>query len=77
MPLFLYACKDCGTSSEVLVRSDEDKPACPECGSEKMEKQLSRFATVSSSGAMADLPCASGACNLPPAGGCPGGSCPF
>jgi putative FmdB family regulatory protein len=77
MPLFLYACKQCGASSEVLIRSDKEQPVCPECGSKEMEKQLSRFAPVASSGGPADLPCATGACGLPPSGGCPGGTCPF
>ncbi len=76
MPLFLYTCKKCGTSSEILVRSDKEKPECPECGSRQMEKQLSLFAAVSGS-STPELPCAGGACSLPYGGGCPGGSCPL
>ena len=47
MPLFAYICNGCGAHSELLARADE-KVACPKCGSKKMERQLSRFATLSS-----------------------------
>ena len=47
MPLFGYTCKSCGQQCEVLVRADE-KVVCPSCGSAKMERQMSRFAPVSS-----------------------------
>jgi putative FmdB family regulatory protein len=40
MPLYEYQCNDCHKVVEVLVRSSE-KPECPECGSVKLEKQLS------------------------------------
>lgn len=40
MPIFDYTCADCGKTSELLVRSSQDKPACPHCGSAKLEKQL-------------------------------------
>ncbi|MCX8064021.1 MAG: zinc ribbon domain-containing protein [Candidatus Hydrogenedentes bacterium] len=44
MPLFYYECKDCKQVSEILVKSAEEKVACPNCSSEKMEKLLSHFA---------------------------------
>ena len=40
MPLYEYACGGCGEQFELLVRSGEE-PACPDCGSKKLEKQLS------------------------------------
>jgi putative FmdB family regulatory protein len=41
MPLYEYLCLDCKNDSEILVQSLASKPQCPECGSKKMEKQLS------------------------------------
>ena len=40
MPLYEYACRDCGKSFEILVRGTE-KPACPHCESRKLDKLLS------------------------------------
>lgn len=45
MPLFGYTCLSCNGQHELLVRSNE-KVVCPACGSQKMERQLSRFAPV-------------------------------
>jgi putative FmdB family regulatory protein len=44
MPLYEITCADCGTTSEVLVKSSGEKPACPHCGSAKVEKGFSTFA---------------------------------
>jgi putative FmdB family regulatory protein len=43
MPIFEYECKGCGSSFELLVRSDT-RVACPSCNSEKVLKKLSLFA---------------------------------
>jgi len=40
MPIYEYACRDCGHQFEWLVRADE-KPVCPSCGRSKLTKQLS------------------------------------
>lgn len=48
MPLFAYACADCGASTEILVRGNET-PVCPTCESTRLEKQLSRFAPIQAS----------------------------
>jgi len=40
MPLYEYACKRCHNEFELLVRGAE-KPACPHCGDERLEKLLS------------------------------------
>ena len=45
MPIFEYACQDCGTAFELLVRSDT-VPECPQCHSHQLDKQLSVFATA-------------------------------
>lgn len=55
MPIYEYACKKCGCEFEELIRGDE-QPACPSCGSEKAERQMSAPA---------------GHVITPAAGGCP------
>ncbi len=40
MPLYEYTCTGCGDHFEFLVRANE-QPACPDCGSKRVEKQLS------------------------------------
>ena len=40
MPIYEYICRGCKHEFEVLVRGRE-KPACPSCGSAKLEKKLS------------------------------------
>lgn len=40
MPLYSYRCTKCDHGFEMLVRSS-DVPACPECASEEVERQLS------------------------------------
>jgi putative FmdB family regulatory protein len=73
MPIYEYACQDCGREFETLVRSDT-VPACPSCQSTSLEKRLSVFATSAAGPEAAPLPpspCGScghpggpGACNL-------------
>ena len=77
MPIFEYTCAECGRTAEILQRRRNERPACPECGSRRMRKQLSAF---SAGAARAPSPCASGACSLagggcPSVGACPGGMC--
>ena len=43
MPLFDFACRQCGHRFEALVRPGYD-PACPSCESADLEKQPSMFA---------------------------------
>lgn len=66
MPIYEYVCGDCGHPFEALLFGSE-KADCPECGSEKLEKQLSVFA-VSDEGAPPPNPCDS----CPQSGGGPG-----
>jgi putative FmdB family regulatory protein len=71
MPIFEYACGECGHKFEALVRSD--RPAqCPKCQSTELDKLLSVFATTTASSASAaPMPNGCGACEYRDApGGC-------
>lgn len=46
MPIFEYQCEACSCNSELLVGRSET-PACPKCGSKKMEKLMSAQLAVS------------------------------
>lgn len=74
MPIHEYACQQCGNQFEMLVRSDTT-PQCPGCQSTQLDKQLSVFATATTSSSPAAAlpmgPCGScghpdgpGACHL-------------
>lgn len=73
MPIYEYACDDCGTKFEKLVRrSTEAQPVnCPACGRDHLTTQYSTF---SARGASAkETACApSGGCG---ADMCQGGMC--
>jgi len=43
MPLYSYHCAKCDKDVELLV-SSSDTPACPTCGSKKLERLVSRTA---------------------------------
>jgi putative FmdB family regulatory protein len=83
MPIFEYACDDCGTKFEKLVRrsADADAVRCPSCGQDHLTTQYSTFAahsaaSKSGSAAMAQ-DCGAGMCGSDMCGGgmCPGGMC--
>ncbi len=73
MPIYEYACQDCGHAFEALVRSST-VPECPHCHSTQLAKQLSVPAAVGASAAPTPAmagPCGScghpdgpGACRL-------------
>ena len=77
MPIYEYCCQQCEKDFEVLVRADE-QPACPECGSETLEKQFSVPAAHSSGSSDLPIcgpaPALGGGCGLPQCGtgGCQG-----
>ncbi|MBL0939557.1 MAG: zinc ribbon domain-containing protein [Gemmatimonadaceae bacterium] len=48
MPIFDFVCTSCQHTFEVLVRGSQ-VPACPACGSEALEKQLTLPAIKTSS----------------------------
>ena len=49
MPIYEYACRQCGARFEVLVRGQE-APQCPGCKSADLEKALSTFAVGAAGG---------------------------
>jgi putative FmdB family regulatory protein len=70
VPIYEYACMECESHFEELVRNAEQAVSCPECGAGKVLKQLSTFAVH---GASAKQPSFSGPTGA--GGGCCGGSC--
>ena len=65
MPIYEYACSDCGHEFELLVRTDT-VPQCPGCHSMALEKRLSVFATATASGPAAPtLPSPCDSCGHP------------
>jgi len=52
MPIYEFHCEKCGKDSEILVRSsDWEGTKCPRCGSTKLEKKFSTFASANAGGA--------------------------
>jgi putative FmdB family regulatory protein len=50
MPIYEYRCPCCNRCFETLVlRSGDPSPRCPQCGADKVERQLSSFACRSAS----------------------------
>lgn len=68
MPIYEYKCAGCGHEYEQIRRMSEADHGleCPHCRSEEVKRQLSSFATSSSSNG-ADLPM-SGGCGKPQCG---------
>jgi len=65
MPIYEFSCAKCGTEFDELVMSSKPEAiaqvACPECGSHKLKKKVSTFAsgaTGGSSGAASAASCA-------------------
>jgi len=51
MPIYEFHCEKCERDSEILVRSKDWKGAkCPNCGSTKLAKKLSVFASRTANG---------------------------
>lgn len=48
MPIYEYRCEDCDHGFEILQRLGEgsDGLACPSCGTERLAKQFSTFASA-------------------------------
>ena len=58
MPIYVYACADCGARVEKLVRriSDDGAPACAACGAAAMQRAITSFTRVRDlASQMADL----------------------
>ncbi|MBZ5516672.1 MAG: zinc ribbon domain-containing protein [Acidobacteriia bacterium] len=60
MPIFEYACQECGKVFEKLVlgKSSSDL-ACPHCGSRSVEQKFSAFATAAATPKPSGASCAS------------------
>jgi len=44
MPIYEYACGDCGEHFETLVlKPGQEQVQCPKCGKSNLEQQLSQF----------------------------------
>lgn len=64
MPIYEYACADCGREFETLVRNGSP-PACPQCQSNHLNKKLSVFSAQGSADAGRPLPGPCGSCGHP------------
>lgn len=64
MPLYEYRCRDCHHRFEVLQRLGDGPEGliCPQCGAEAPTRQLSTFATTSSSTQASAGGCGAPAC---------------
>jgi putative FmdB family regulatory protein len=71
MPLYEYRCPGCGHRFEMLQRMGEGAEGltCPRCGTAKVEKQFSTFASAASGESSAGSVSAAGGCG-PGACGC-------
>ena len=75
MPIFEYACDDCGTKFEKLLRrvTEADGVRCPSCGQDHLTTQYSTFAAHAKAGVSAAQPdCGAGMCG---SDACQGGMC--
>ena len=61
MPIYEFHCDSCERDSEILVRSSRWKGSkCPHCGSPKLSKKLSVFASAVGSGGAEEAPACEG-----------------
>ena len=76
MPIYEYDCGDCQQTAEILVRSADDErlASCPQCGSDRLTRQMSvPAAPAAGGGSDRSLPVGGDDCGRP--GGCCGGFC--
>jgi putative FmdB family regulatory protein len=58
MPIFEYACSNCGHVFEKLVLTrNPEPPQCPQCGWKRVEQKFSTFATAGATGKSAASGC--------------------
>ncbi|HTV76362.1 MAG TPA: zinc ribbon domain-containing protein [Candidatus Baltobacteraceae bacterium] len=70
MPIYEFHCGKCGRDSEILVRSPDWKHSeCPHCGSKRLTKKFSTFASASTG------PAGTGSTGGSGGGHCCGGGC--
>jgi len=59
MPIFEYACCNCGHIFEKIVLTrHQEPPECPQCGWKRVEQKFSVFATGGAAGKSAGGACA-------------------
>ncbi|MGA2078455.1 MAG: zinc ribbon domain-containing protein [Terriglobia bacterium] len=59
MPIFEYACPQCGHVFEKLVLTrHQEPPECPQCGWKKVDQKFSTFATTGPANRLAAGTCA-------------------
>ncbi|HEV2318756.1 MAG TPA: zinc ribbon domain-containing protein [Verrucomicrobiae bacterium] len=69
MPIYEFQCEKCGKESEIIVRSADWKGSeCPHCGSKKLSRKFSTFASGGGSSSAAPSPSGGGH-------SCGGGGC--
>ena len=69
MPIYEFHCEKCEQDSEILVRSNDWKGTkCPHCGSSKLKKSFSTFASATAGAAPA--PAATSCATKPSGCGC-------
>lgn len=76
MPIFEFKCGECGAGFELIaLAGHETATVCPRCGSEKLEKLFSTFATPGNPAASGGLTCCGREerCDSPPCD--EGGTC--
>jgi putative FmdB family regulatory protein len=77
MPIYEYACKQCGHEFEHLLRTlSAPAPDCPQCGAPGPSKKLSTFAPMAS-GFASDFSDSCPTCPSATGGGCAGATCPM
>jgi putative FmdB family regulatory protein len=81
MPIYEYRCANCDCSFEAFVRPGDDSAQCPHCHGSKLTREMSTFASRSTSAdsasAVASAMASSDTSNGSgfSSGGCGGGSC--
>lgn len=79
MPIYEYACGDCGTKFEKLVRrsTEVEDVRCPSCGQNHLDLQYSTFAARGGKSSESVSTCGEGMCGhgMCGAGACGGGMC--
>ncbi|HEU6446919.1 MAG TPA: zinc ribbon domain-containing protein [Verrucomicrobiae bacterium] len=71
MPIYEFHCEKCERDSEILVRSSGAKSVeCPHCGSKKLTKKFSTFASASGGSSNVPAPARGGGGHS-----CGGGCC--
>ena len=64
MPIYTFACKDCGEKFDLLVgvTAEKEELKCKKCGSKNIAKEISGFSVGKSSSFSSDSSCPTGTC---------------